>query len=68
MDVGAYSEQRNLDDAIDDLCCNMRLSRLELHISASGKGEVYGDLQVTYCNEVRDFSNYYTVSRETELS
>lgn len=56
MDAKHYGEQVTLDNAIDDLAFNLRVSRIELHITAMAKGEVFGDLVVEYDGEVRDFS------------
>lgn len=41
---------RKLDDCIDDLCCLVGCSRIDLHIITQAKGLVYGNLRMTMEN------------------
>jgi len=44
VDQDTYGKQDVCDTIIDDICSNLRLSKIDLHLTAVPKGVVYGDL------------------------
>ncbi|XP_063968055.1 meiotic recombination protein SPO11-like [Lytechinus pictus] len=46
-DVQSFGSQSIVDDIVDNLCCLLQVPRRCLHILATSKGLVYGDLRFT---------------------